>query len=192
MEKAKSSADMSLVPLLDTIQEQTEYANRIVTDVQDYARTVNPKFSQVDLAKLFEQTLSTLEIPKTVKVSTEVDQNASTIQGDSGLLRRALANVMANALQAMPKGGRMTINTSRLEKAAIIKIQDSGEGISPDMMTRVFNPLFTTRARGIGLGLPIAKRLVEAHGGKIAVTSRAGRGTLITIELPIVQNTRMG
>jgi len=191
MEQAKIDHETTLLPLLDTIQEQAEYANRIVTDVQDYARPVSPRFAQVKLAKLFEETLSSLELPKTVKLSTEVEEAVSIIEGDSSLLRRALANIVTNALQAMPRGGRLTIRASRLDNTAIIKVTDSGEGINPETIKKVFNPLFTTRAKGIGLGLPIAKRLVEAHEGKIDVVSDHEKGTIVSIELPLVQSKKV-
>ena len=90
----------------------------------------------------------------------------------------------------MPDGGRLSIKVQRGEKTVQIKVIDSGEGVKPDVAAKIFNPLFTTRAKGTGLGLPIAKRLVEAHEGNIKLTSEPGKGTSILIELPLGHSRR--
>jgi len=190
-EKAKSSADTSLVSLLDTVQEQAEYVNRIVTDLQDYARPVKPTLAKIDAAELLDDTLSSFEIPRTVKVLTDV-QPGMIIEADPGLFRRILTNIITNALQAMPSGGRLSVRAVRGEKNVHVSVQDTGEGMSQEVVAKLFNPLFTTRAKGTGLGLPIAKRLVEAHQGNIRVTSEPGRGTSIIIELPLGQSRPTG
>jgi signal transduction histidine kinase len=84
----------------------------------------------------------------------------------------------------MPKGGRLSIKTVRGDKTVQVNVVDNGEGINQEAAAKIFNPLFTTRAKGTGLGLPIAKRLIEAHEGSIRLTSEPGKGTSITIELP--------
>src|SRR5467141_4458683 len=180
-DKARSGADTGLVSLLVTVQEQADYVNRIITELQDYARPVKTTLVQIDAAHLLNDVLSSFEIPETVKVLTDI-QPGTNIEADPSLLRRALTNIITNALQAMPDGGRLSINVLRGQKTVQIKVTDSGEGITPDVAAKIFNPLFTTRAKGTGLGLPIAKRLVEAHEGNIKLTSEAGKGTSILIE----------
>src|SRR5467141_1961518 len=180
-DKARSGTDTGLLSLLGTVQEQADYVNRIITDLQDYARPVKTTLVKMDVAHLLNDVLSSFEIPATVKVLTDI-QPGTNIEADPSLLRRALTNIITNALQAMPDGGRLSINVLRGQKTVQIKVTDSGEGITPDVAAKIFNPLFTTRAKGTGLGLPIAKRLVEAHEGNIKLTSEAGKGTSILIE----------
>ena len=188
-DKARSGTDTGLLGLLVTVQEQADYVNRIITDLQDYARPVKTTLVEVDAADLLNDVLSSFEIPATVKVLTDI-QPGTNIEADPSLLRRALTNIITNALQAMPDGGRLSINVQRGEKTVQIKVIDSGEGVKPDVAAKIFNPLFTTRAKGTGLGLPIAKRLVEAHEGNIKLTSEPGKGTSILIELPLGHHRR--
>src|SRR5438309_4278527 len=183
-DNASSGTYTGLLILLGTVQEQADYVNRIITDLQDYARPVKTTLVKMDVAHLLNDVLSSFEIPATVKVLTDI-QPGTNIEADPSLLRRALTNIITNALQAMPDGGRLSINVLRGQKTVQIKVTDSGEGITPDVAAKIFNPLFTTRAKGTGLGLPIAKRLVEAHEGNIKLTSEPGKGTSIMIELPL-------
>ncbi|HZY46436.1 MAG TPA: chemotaxis protein CheB [Candidatus Bathyarchaeia archaeon] len=182
-EKAKNASDPTLVNLLDNVQEQAQYVNRIVTDLQDYARPVKATLIAVDATNFLTDILSSFEIPPTIKVVTDIEPG-TIIQADPSLLRRALTNIVTNALQAMPKGGRLSIKTVRGDKTVQVNVVDNGEGINQEAAAKIFNPLFTTRAKGTGLGLPIAKRLIEAHEGSIRLTSEPGKGTSITIELP--------
>ena len=188
-DKARSGTDTGLLGLLVTVQEQADYVNRIITDLQDYARPVKTTLVEVDAADLLNEVLSSFEIPATIKVITDI-QPGTNIKADRSLLRRALTNIITNALQAMPDGGRLSIKVQRGEKTVQIKVIDSGEGVKPDVAAKIFNPLFTTRAKGTGLGLPIAKRLVEAHEGNIKLTSEPGKGTSILIELPLGHSRR--
>jgi len=188
-DKARSGTDTGLLGLLVTVQEQADYVNRIITDLQDYARPVKTTLVEVDAADLLNEVLSSFEIPATIKVITDI-QPGTNIKADPSLLRRALTNIITNALQAMPDGGRLSIKVQRGEKTVQIKVIDSGEGVKPDVAAKIFNPLFTTRAKGTGLGLPIAKRLVEAHEGNIKLTSEPGKGTSILIELPLGHSRR--
>src|SRR3989442_14789623 len=188
-DKAGSGTGTGLLCLLVTVQEQADYVNRIITDLQDYARPVKTTLVDVDAADLLNEVLTSFEIPPTIKVITDI-QPGTNIKADRSLLRRALTNIITNALQAMPDGGRLSIKVQRGEKTVQIKVIDSGEGVKPDVAAKIFNPLFTTRAKGTGLGLPIAKRLVEAHEGNIKLTSEAGKGTSILIELPLGHHRR--
>jgi signal transduction histidine kinase len=104
---------------------------------------------------------------------------------DRTLLARALTNVIENALHAMPGRGSLALTAARADGRVRLSISDTGEGMDADALRRVFEPYFSTKTRGTGLGLPIAKRNVELNGGTIAVDSQKGVGTTVTIELPI-------
>ena len=95
---------------------------------------------------------------------------------DPALMRRVFTNLVINALQAMPDGGQLTINASKTEDVALVRVEDTGIGIPEENLSKIFQPLFTTKARGQGFGLAVCKRIVEAHGGTITVESKVGKG----------------
>lgn len=168
---------------LGTILEMSEYMNKIVLDLQDFARTLRPEFVDIDALQIIKETLLALTIPEKVEVSLNVEDGI-TIRGDSGMIKRVFTNLLLNAVQAMPDGGRLTIRV--LQEGDIISttIQDTGVGIPKEFMPKLFEPLFTGKSKGTGLGLAVSKRLVEAHNGRIAIESEAGLGTEVIVRLP--------
>jgi signal transduction histidine kinase len=104
---------------------------------------------------------------------------------DRVLLARAITNMMENALHAMPGGGTLTIKAEATPSTMRLSVADTGSGMDPEALRRIFEPYFSTKATGTGLGLTIAKRNVELHGGQIHVESSPGKGTTVTIELPV-------
>jgi signal transduction histidine kinase len=118
-----------------------------------------------------------------------LDPALPKLQVDAQLLRQALVNVLNNALEAMPRGGSLTIEARRQEREgrswARISIRDTGQGVPPELLPRVFEPFFTTKASGTGVGLAIVKRVVEAHGGKVEAHCGRGRGMTVALWLPL-------
>jgi two-component system NtrC family sensor kinase len=114
------------------------------------------------------------------------------VEGSEDQLKQAFLNVIINSLEAMPNGGRLIVSVVSPEAAApaaataTVRIEDSGEGIPPERMGRLFDPFFSTRAHGTGLGLTIAHRVIQDHGGRIRVESTPGKGTTLTVELPLL------
>jgi signal transduction histidine kinase len=104
---------------------------------------------------------------------------------DRALVARSLTNIIENALHAMPAGGRLTIEAGLRDDSVAVEISDTGMGMDQEALDRVFEPYFSTKARGTGLGLPIAKRNVELSGGSIAITSQLERGTTVEVRLPL-------
>jgi signal transduction histidine kinase len=121
---------------------------------------------------------------KGVSVSLAVEGGPETVVVDAFQLKHAVLNLVLNALQATPKGGAIAIETGGHDRALEIRVRDSGEGMSEGVLPRAFDAFFTTREGGTGLGLPIARRIVEAHGGRLVLQSREGEGTLATLSLP--------
>jgi len=183
--KLESSSGRGLKEMLDTIKEQVDYANKIVSDLQDYSRPLKPTLVETSLRQLVHDTLSTIMVPKNVKVSIRIEENLPNLMVDSSFIRRVFINLITNALQAMPDGGLLTIKASKSGDSVLISFQDTGIGISPENLTKIFQPLFTTKAKGQGLGLAVCRRLVEAHNGNITVQSEAGKGSTFTIEIPL-------
>jgi signal transduction histidine kinase len=104
---------------------------------------------------------------------------------DARLVRQAVLNVAVNAVQAMPRGGRITIRTRREGPAALLEIEDTGAGIPEEVRERIFEPFFTTKASGTGLGLAVVRRIVEGHGGTVSVRSAPGAGTVFALRFPL-------
>jgi len=136
------------------------------------------------------KSISSTNNSKEVTVLKNFDDNIPTIMADQVQLQQVFLNLLLNAVDAMPGGGTLTVNTSNLDGRSIkIEIGDTGEGISGDEMNKIFQPFFTTKSKGTGMGLAITRRIIEEHGGAISVKSEHGRGTIFTIILPIKQMT---
>ena len=177
--------------LLAKIEKQAEYMDKLVSDLQDYARPLKPELHKIGLQQLISDALSAIKVPENVKVSTVFDtvslvtEKEFMVMVDPLLMRRLFTNLIINALQAMPDGGRLTITASKTEEAVLISVEDTGVGIPEEVIPKLFQPLFTIKPRGAGLGLAVCKRMVEAHGGTITIKSKVGRGTIITVKIPL-------
>jgi two-component system sensor histidine kinase HydH len=169
--------------LLKELDDKVYYMDKIVSDLQDYARPIENELVETDLPDLIREAISNAKIPATVEVSYMVQEGSSRATANPILLRRVLVNLILNAVQAMPNGGKLTIFANGTQDSAAISVQDTGTGIPAENLDRLFNPFFTTKAQGQGLGLAVCKRLVEAQGGEITVKSEVGKGSTFTINL---------
>ena len=129
------------------------------------------------------QTLTEVKIPNNITID-DATADAPQIFVDQSKLKRVLTNLIQNAVDAMPDGGKLSISSTNAQKEVLISISDTGVGIARDGMQKIWTPLYTTKAKGIGLGMAICKRIVEAHGGSISVDSVAGKGTTVTLKIP--------
>jgi PAS domain S-box-containing protein len=170
--------------MLETIREQTGYVNKIVVDLQDYARPLKPQLEETDLQQLLQDALSSLAIPKEIECLITIEDNCRHLSVDRTMMKRAVANLLANAVQAMPNGGKITVNASKKEGKTHISFHDIGQGIPEEVKPKIFQPLFSTKAKGQGFGLPVVKRFVEAHNGTLRFESEPGKGTTFMIMLP--------
>jgi PAS domain S-box-containing protein len=184
-EQKQLSYESSVNRLLERIERQLEYMNKIVSDLQDYARPIKPELIGVDVLSFAKETLSTIPIPKNIEVSVKPGSDATLVMLDPAMMKRVLTNLITNAIQAMPNGGALKIGMSTTKDTVSIEVADTGVGISEENLAKIFQPLFTTKSKGQGLGLPVCKRLVEGHGGSIEVKSKVGEGTTFTIDLPL-------
>lgn len=183
--KLPSSAGIELQNLLTTVEKQIEYMNKIVSDLQDYGRTLEPHYTRVKLNKLIADSLAKVNAPERVKVLVDIQEKFPSLVVDAFMMERVFTNLINNAIQAMPEGGRLTVSTSVDGDMALICVKDTGVGISEENMGKLFTPLFTTKAKGQGLGLVVCKRLVEAHGGSIYVESEVGVGSTFNVRIPL-------
>jgi len=159
--------------------------NELMKDLLLFARPPQPRVEPVDPAALIGATARLLaEDPAARDVRVEIEGAAPPVMADAGLLQIVFGNVLANAAQAMEGRGVARVQVAHVNGVCRIAIHDSGPGIPDDIRQRIFTPFFTTKARGSGLGLPTAKRLVEAHAGTIRIDCPPEGGTRVTIELP--------
>ncbi|HVH14875.1 MAG TPA: ATP-binding protein, partial [Candidatus Angelobacter sp.] len=182
---ASPEKELRVESALETIREQADFMNKIVSDLQDYAKQARPTFVEYDMQRLINDTLSSIAVPKTVEVSTSVETGFPKMSVDPSLLRRAFTNIITNAIQAMPDGGKLRIRAWTSQNLAAVSFQDTGIGIPEQVRAKIFSPLFTTREKGVGLGLAVTKRLIESHRGDIKVFSKVGEGTTFTVEIPV-------
>jgi len=169
--------------MLDIIEQETLFANNIINDLLDFAAKRPLQKKRQNINKLIEDSLTESNIPENVKVERNFAEKAIA-NVDENQLERAFLNLVKNAVQAMPNGGQLTITTSETEDHIEIRLTDTGVGIPEENMSKIFQPLFTTKAKGIGMGLAICRKIVEQHGGTIDFESKVGRGTTFIIKLP--------
>jgi len=170
----------------DKLKAQTVYMNKIVSDLQDFSKkNIEISYEEVDLEKVVNEVIATLILPGNIEISTDFDGALRSVQADSGLLRRVYTNILTNAVQAMPEGGFIIVEGSVVKDMAKVSVSDTGQGISEENMKKIFQPLFTTKAKGTGLGLAVCKRLVEAHGGEITVGTKVGVGATFNVMIPL-------
>jgi signal transduction histidine kinase len=175
--------------LLAILDEETSRLNRLVTDLLRYARPVNVQRSDFSLADVLDRALSLVSKDrKSIKTELKVEGHDGRIWGDPNLLRQVFDNLVVNAVQAMGAGGTLTVRVRTTTEDGVfgvaVDIIDTGEGMDSQVRTRARDPFFTTRPSGTGLGLAIVDRIVDAHGGHLAIESRAGEGTTVTVFLP--------
>lgn len=171
--------------VIGEIINRIDALNALMQDLLLFARPPQPRPSTVDLARLLESTVHLFSSDPTVKdVTVTVNGSAPPIVADGELLKIVLVNLLVNAGHAMRGTGHIDISLSTHDQHCAITVADKGPGIPADIQPKIFVPFFTTKARGSGLGLSTAKRLVDAHGGRISVACPDTGGTVVTVELP--------
>ena len=174
---------------LRIIDEEVNNSERIINSLLDYARPKPINFQKTNILEVIQKSLSSITIPKNINVNNSIIDKPSPLQADSNQLTQVFINIIVNAVQSMPNGGDLLISSKcQNQDSLVVSVQDTGAGISEENMERLFEPLFTTKAKGIGLGLAISKTIVENHLGSIAVQSDLGKGTTFTVKLPLQNN----
>ena len=187
---AKQVADDSQKSLiLEKIAKQTFRASEIVNSLLNFSRTSTTSLGDVNLNRVIQETLSLLEhqLQKSgIAVEIGLDPNLPPIHGNSGKLQQVFLNLFLNARDAMPAGGRLEVRTWRGASGARIEVADTGQGIAPEHVHRIYDPFFTTKAarKGTGLGLSVTYGIIQEHGGSIEVSNGRDGGARFRIELP--------
>ena len=171
---------------LSEIEKNIDYINKIVADLQDFARPLKPHREEADLKQIINELLRKNGVPENIKVNVKVEPETRKIVADSAYLNRILYNLVTNAVQAMPNGGKLNIHVSKDKKTddAVITVEDTGVGIPEAVKSKLFTPMFTTKSKGQGFGLAVIKRMAEALKGTVSFESQEGKGTTFTVRLP--------
>ena len=177
-------AKESLLENIRGMEENIVYINKIVADLQDYAKPLNPKREELDVEDVFNGALEMVIVPENVKKIVVIEENLPKLIADSTMVKRILVNLIQNAVQAMPKGGDLTIRTHIPKHQISIMIEDTGEGIPKEVQGKLFTPLMTTKSKGQGFGLAVVKRMVEAMNGTVSFESEERKGTKFILQFP--------
>ena len=182
-----------LVTLTDKIKEEVRRVNYMVVNFMNYGRPLKLRVSSLSYPELIAKVLPLLQdklAEQRIEVVTELTPDLPPMQADAELLRNCLINFITNAAQAMPEGGKITLGGRYDPETASFRLTfaDQGEGIAAEDSSKIFQPYFTTKEAGIGLGLAITERIIREHGGEILVESALGQGTTFTVVLPMQNN----
>jgi PAS domain S-box-containing protein len=170
--------------MLAIIEKSIRYSDKIVRDLVEYSRELQLELVKTDARSIAERALVHMTVPKRIRITNSTEKEPK-IWVDVEKMRRVFLNLIQNAFDAMPEGGRLRIASQKSNGNLQITFADSGVGMQKEIVNLLWNPLFTTKAKGMGFGLPVAKRLVEGHGGSIRVESQPGKGSTFTVTLPI-------
>jgi len=168
---------------LNILETELERANKLITDLLEFSTGRPPVFETIEIMPVISDALSRITMPANVKLTLNFKQNME-VKGDREQLQRVFLNIILNALQAMPEGGELEISGRLNNNYVQISFRDTGVGIPESDMGNIFEPLFTTKPKGIGLGLALSRQIVEAHRGRIEVESKVNKGTTFRVLLP--------
>jgi signal transduction histidine kinase len=174
--------------ILTTIKDELARLNRLVSDFLSYGRPAKLKLREVDARTLIEEVrtlVATQSEQQSVDINIRQNGNGNAmLQADGELLKTCFSNLMINAVQAMPEGGTLNVTLSPNSSMVEVEFADTGPGISSEALEQIFEPYYSTKETGIGLGLPLTKKIIEEHGGQISVKSEPDSGATFTVLLP--------
>jgi signal transduction histidine kinase len=176
---------------LEVLEKEVDTSERIIGSLLDFARNKPPQQREVNINQIIRDSLSHLNIPGNIRVKNQFDGSLPAIPADADQLGQAFGNIMLNAIQAMPEGGQLVIKSGLAGPGWVtVSFADTGIGIAKEDLGKIFEPLITGKARGIGLGMAISKTFIEGHGGTIEVQSEPGKGSTFTVKLPILKKEK--
>lgn len=187
LRKSAGQDSGELLQRITKLEQATTALDELVNDFLTLTRPLKDKLERVDLVELAEEVAEFLSLDleqSSVEVHVEADRGVPPVVGDRGKLRRVILNLLVNARQAMPRGGKISVRVRSSDSQVALDIADTGCGIPPEEQPRVFEAFFSTKSEGTGLGLAVVKRTIEDLGGRISFESELGRGTTFRVALP--------
>lgn len=170
--------------MLQVIEENIENSNKIINDLLEYSRELHLELTESNAKSIAREALALVKAPRSIRV-VDSSEGEPKVAVDADKMMRVFVNLIQNAIDAMPDGGTLTIMSRKMDGNLEIGFRDTGVGMTKETIEEIWGPFFTTKAKGMGFGLPICKRIVEAHGGSISVKSKVGKGTTFTVSLPV-------
>ena len=183
---ALEEPEMEVKEAMEIIDKEVATSEHIITSLLDFASPNPPIRRTVDINDIVPEVLSRISVPENIEVVSQLGETLPAILADPDQLRQVFGNIILNAVQAMPEGGQLSVKSEVSSPGWVtVSFADTGVGIPVEKLAMVFEPLFTTKAKGIGFGLAVVKTLVEVHGGAIEVQSGVGEGSTFMVRLPI-------
>lgn len=170
--------------MMQEIDNCIERSDKIINDLIEYSQVINLEHVPTEPKTLIARSLAQVKAPENIEILDRTSAKPVLIV-DSNRIERVFTSIIKNAYDAMPDGGRLTLTCKKSFGNAVFCFEDTGVGMDDETLTKIWTPLFTTKAKGMGLGLSICKRLIEAHNGSISAKSAVGKGTTITVVLPL-------
>lgn len=183
---AQLDQDPKIAKHIKIIESEIQQANGIINEILTYSRTRELKPERVVLNQFIEELLSVYPFPAHIQLDKQLGASGVQVEIDTVEMQQALRNLIGNAIEVMPQSGTMRVRTALADDgSAMIEVADTGPGIPPDVLDKIFAPFFTTKARGTGLGLAVVRKVVDRHRGRVDVESIVGRGTAFRLYLPV-------
>jgi signal transduction histidine kinase len=170
--------------MLEIIDKCVNYSNRIINDLLDYSKEIHLSLEEQTPKKMLKDALTIIVVPEKITINNRLKETPE-VWVDPDKLKRVFINLIKNAVDAMPGGGTITLESEKVGCTLEVSFTDTGSGISDEVLPKLFTPLCTTKAQGMGFGLAICKRIIEAHKGAISVKTVKGQGTTFTITIPL-------
>ena len=189
--KLGSQLDAKSKEMLELIDKGVQHADRIITDLMEYSKEIRLQLSETTPKTVVKEALAMIQVPKNVQL-IDLSQDEPVMKMDVEKVKRVFDNLVKNAIDAMSDGGKLTIATRLSEGDVEFVFIDTGTGMAKEVTEKLWTPFLTTKSKGMGLGLSICKRFIEAHGGKISVATEVGKGTTFTITMPTEPQTKEG
>lgn len=181
---SQTSIDPKIEKHLGIIESEITRADALISDILAYSRPLELKPAPASLTALAKAALAELSAPADIKVKTSFPKNAPSVSVDAAAVQNALRRILDNAVEAMNGQGTLTLSVSAAKGWARLEVRDTGTGIKPEALGSVFEPFYTTKPRGLGLGLAIARKAVEAHKGKMEAANHPDGGAAVALSLP--------
>jgi PAS domain S-box-containing protein len=175
------------IKMVQIIVDAVKYSDNIVKGLLDFASSKTPMIKKINVNAVVKKALGQVETPKNVELITEIG-DIPQIEADEDMLKQVFLHLTENGIEAMENGGALQVSTRSIDGFVEVSFRDTGIGIPGENLDKLFKPLFTTKSKGMGLGLAICKKLIEAHEGSIEVESVEGKGTVFRVKLPIHQS----
>jgi signal transduction histidine kinase len=188
---ARNPTEQKKAEHLQRIERHVVLADSVITALSSFAKMPVPSLRPFALGPCLQEVLETNPLPESCSVSVEVPADAPPALGDVDQVRIVLGNLVRNAREAMPNGGRLSLTVRRVDGQVEVAVSDTGVGIAAEQLGRIMEPLYSTKARGLGLGLALARAILEKNHGSLRVASEPGRGSTFTVSLPAASDDKV-